>query len=68
MQLFKAVSASDPVTDPTEAVFQGNFSRNPIRTVNAPSDSGKLATYFSRWVNRRGEVGPWSTGASLVIA
>lgn len=68
MQLFEAVTDGDPAPDPSVAVFVGNFGRNPIRTDQDPLNVGKTATYFARWMNRRGEVGPWSAGASLTIA
>jgi hypothetical protein len=31
------------------------------------ADNGKLATYFARWQNRRGETGPWSSAATFTI-
>lgn len=32
------------------------------------ADRGKTATYFARWVNAKGEPGPWSQALSIAIA
>lgn len=60
---------ADPVpTDPTVAPFAVLATRN-LQTISfASGDVGKRMTYWGRWVNRRGEVGPWSNPLSQVIA
>jgi len=30
-------------------------------------ESGKRATYFARWVTRRGKTGPWSRALTMTI-
>ena len=55
-------------TDPDEARFIGNFTKNPIIVAYDHSENAKVATYFARWCGRRGDVGPWSTPESQAIA
>jgi hypothetical protein len=65
--LFCAV-ADDNVINPVLAKFVGKFTKNPISVEFGAEDNGKQATYFGRWSNRKGEVGPWSLPISLAIA
>ena len=44
------------------------FTRNPIGVDFESKDGGKLATYYGRWVSRRGEMGSWSLPVSMHIA
>ena len=67
LQLFVAVGEV-PTTDPTDALFYGAFTKNPIPVAFAPDQNGKQATYFARWADRKGQVGPWSLGVSMAIA
>ena len=30
--------------------------------------NGKTITYYARWMNRKGEMGPWSPGVSMILA
>jgi hypothetical protein len=55
-------------TDPSEATFIGKFTKNPIAVPFDAADNRKQATYFGRWSNRKGQVGPWSAPATLAIA
>jgi hypothetical protein len=32
------------------------------------ADAGKRAYYYGRWVNARGQMGPWSAAVSLGVA
>lgn len=67
MLLYRAVAA-DSVNDPAQATFL-TFVGKPAATSNFTSaDRGKVATYFARWTNARGEVGPWSNAVSGAIA
>ncbi len=67
MLLYRAV-ATTAINDPAEAEFL-TFVGKPSATSNFTSaDRGKTATYFARWTNARGEVGPWSNGVSGAIA
>lgn len=60
--------AETAVTDVELAKPCGLFSRNPIGVAFEPEDNKKIATYFARWANVRGQVGPWSSPVSMTIA
>jgi hypothetical protein len=53
--------------DPATARFLGCFTRSPVTIPFTSPDGGKWATYFGRWMSRRGEFGPWSAPASMRI-
>ncbi len=67
LQVFVAM-ADERVTDPTQAHFLMAATRNPTRIQYERKDDGKVATYFARWISRRGETGPWSNPTSLRVA
>lgn len=67
MLLFRAVAAA-PVTDPAQCAFLAFASKTEFQATFDPADNGKVATYFARWTNSKGEVGPWSPAASMPIA
>jgi len=67
LQLFIAIGDAPTMLE-SDAVFYGKFTKNPIGVAFAPSDDGKVATYFARWASRRGEIGPWSLPVSMRIA
>jgi hypothetical protein len=67
LQVFVAVGTA-AVTDPDAADFKGAFTRNPVAMDFPAADDGKVATYFARWANSKGEVGPWSLPVSMRIA
>lgn len=67
IQLFRAI-ADEPVADQSAAQIYGSFTRNPIGVAFEESDDGKVATYFARWITRRGATGPWSLPVSMRIA
>ena len=54
--------------DANDAVFVGNFTKNPIAVAFSPEDDGKCATYFARWQSRCGDTGPWSLPVTMRIA
>jgi hypothetical protein len=58
----------DAATDVNLAKPVGLFSRNPIGVAFDPGDNKKTATYWARWANVRGQVGPWSVPVSMTIA
>jgi len=39
-----------------------------VATFTMPTDGGKRATFFARWVSRRGLPGPWSAPIDQIIA
>ncbi len=65
--LFRIVGTG-PVSEPSTAEFLSFVSRAAYTSTFAPTDNGKVATYFARWTNSKGEVGPWSPPASMPIA
>ena len=52
-------------TDPDQCDFVGLFTRIPQLMQYQAADQGKVATYFARWTNGKGDEGPWS--APLVV-
>lgn len=54
-------------TDPEDAQFRGFVTRQPFTFNFDSGDRGKLATYWSRWQNAKGEVGPWSAPVTLAV-
>lgn len=67
MLLFRAVGTT-AVTDPTDAPFLAFAGKTDLAFTFGSGDNGKIATYFARWTNSRGEMGPWSSAASMPIA
>lgn len=68
--LFRQITLlADPVpTNPDLAPFSALATRNLQTEMFDSADVGKRVTYWGRWVNRRGAVGPWSTPISQVVA
>ena len=60
--------AADEVDDPEAATFYSCVARNPVGVEFTAADDGKTATYFARWANNSGEVGPWSQPVHMRIA
>jgi hypothetical protein len=61
--------AGEPVpTDPAVLRYLTRTSRPTLRTAYPAADGGKTAVYMLRWVNTRGEKGPWSEAATATIA
>lgn len=50
-----------------EMHFQGTCSASPFVVKFDATKAGKIAYYWLRWVNRKGEAGPWSTVVSAMI-
>ncbi len=67
LQLFVAIS-DEAFASRDEAKLVGKFTKNPVSVKFTAPDGGKRATYYGRWVSRRGETGPWSVPVSLHIA
>jgi hypothetical protein len=66
LQLYRTIDVASAV-DPAAADFIGAFTKQPLETSFVSADVGKIATYWGRWQNRRGEVGPWSPAVSMRI-
>jgi len=68
IQLFIGIAdANVIITDPADAVFYGAFTKNPVAVAYSAADNGKQATVYGRWVNAKGETGPWSNPATFII-
>jgi hypothetical protein len=50
------------------AAYLGIFTRPSFTSTFDRADRSKVATYFARWVNTKGEPGPWSQAMSVAIA
>ena len=56
-----------PPVDPGELTFLAVDTRSPYTADFDGADGGKQAHYMLRWVNTRGETGPWSETATATI-
>jgi hypothetical protein len=67
MLLFRAIG---PVaaTDSADAPFLAFAGKTDLAFTFDAADNGKIATYFARWTNTKGEMGPWSPAVSMPIA
>jgi len=67
LQLFRGVAVA-AIVDPALTSFLAGVTKNPYQsTFSDPADTGKVATYFGRWLNRNGQVGPWSAPVDMVV-
>jgi len=66
-ELHAAVSAT-VVSDPNTLPVNQYVTKQPIAVTWQQADVGKTAYYAMRWVNRRGQVGPWSPIATFTVA
>lgn len=62
------VVADEAETRPTRAEFLCLATRPTFTSGFSAADRGKVATYFGRWTNAKGELGPWSAAAAAPIA
>ncbi len=56
-----------PPTDPSELEFLAMDTRTPYLAEYEGAQGGQTAHYMLRWVNSRGQKGPWSETASATI-
>lgn len=56
----------NPVVADAKAI--GLFGKQPIHIEQDQVNANKTATYFGRWVNTKGEPGPWSLPVAMTIA
>jgi hypothetical protein len=62
------VKVGDPApADPNELKYLATDTRTPYMAEFDGADAGKTAYYMLRWVNTRGERGPWSQTVSATI-
>jgi len=65
----KLVEADEPApTDPAALFFLTMTTRPTFRADFKPGEGGKTAVYMARWINTRGEKGPWSDVATATVA
>ena len=56
-----------PPSDPSQCSFAALDSATPYLLQHDPADAGKSCHYLLRWVNSRGEPGPWSETVTATI-
>ena len=54
-------------TDPNAMPFLANETKTPNRNDFDPADAGKTVWYALRWINTKGDPGPWSQITSYPI-
>ncbi len=57
-----------PPADPTQCQLVAVSRRNVVKLDFTGAEAGKNAHYMVRWVNSRGEKGPWSETGSATVA
>ncbi|MEZ6126122.1 MAG: hypothetical protein R3C49_23585 [Planctomycetaceae bacterium] len=65
-EVYVAVSDTPP-SDPKAYRFVGVSTRSPELVTFESEDGGKTANYLLRWINSRGETGPWSQPISATV-
>jgi hypothetical protein len=68
LQLFVHVGDGQPAEGPAACAYLGTFTSNPVLVSHRHADGGKVATYYGRWVSRRGEEGPFSSSIAMHVA
>jgi hypothetical protein len=66
LQVYVAIGATE-VSDPRVAGFRSTVTKQPFALSFEAADNGKTATVFARWMNRKGQTGPWSNPISMTI-
>lgn len=56
-----------PPADPLDYDFAALDTKTPQIWEFDPADAGQLAHWVARWVNTRGEQGPWSDTVSATV-
>lgn len=65
----KLVDADTPApTDPAALTFLTMTTKPSFRAEFKAGEGGKTAVYMARWVNTRGEKGPWSEVTTATVA
>lgn len=67
LQLFRGIGDAEGLPL-AECQFFAKITRNPVEVPFSEADDGKIATYYARWANAKGQTGPWSTPVSFRIA
>ena len=65
----KLVDAGAPApTNPAALTFLTMTTKPTFRAEFKPGEGGKTVVYMARWINTRGEKGPWSEIAMATVA
>ncbi|MBY0311380.1 MAG: hypothetical protein K2W85_04875 [Phycisphaerales bacterium] len=59
---------TDPARDPSSFTFLTMTTRPSFRAEFKAGEGGKTAVYMARWINTRGEKGPWSEITTATVA
>jgi hypothetical protein len=59
---------TDPARDPSSFTFLTMTTKPSFRAEFKAGEGGKTAVYMARWVNTRGEKGPWSEITTATVA
>jgi len=65
-QIWEKIGAPAPVSA-SDLIFVAETTKSPFLNHFNGADAGKMVYYWFRWVNTRGEVGPWSAMVSATI-
>jgi len=66
-EVWVKLGAPAPATN-ADYVYAGLATRTPFTLNFQEADEGKTAWYHLRWVNAKGEPGPWSSTVKAVVA
>jgi hypothetical protein len=61
-------SLGDPARDPRSFTFLTMTTKPSFRAEFKAGEGGKTAVYMARWVNTRGDKGPWSEITTATVA
>lgn len=68
MELWRGIDPAVIIT-PASCTLVAVVTKQPyVSTFSSSADAGKKATFFARWLTRRGLFGPWSAGVSATIS
>jgi len=68
MELWRGIDPA-PIVTPAACTLVALVTKQPYVSVfTDPADAGDKATFFARWVTRRGLAGPWSAPVSATIS
>ncbi len=67
LMLYRTI-ADGAMSRPEGSEFLTMVTRGRCVSEFTAADRGKIATYFGRWMNAKGDVGPWSRATSASIA
>lgn len=60
-------AGGEPPKVDSEFSYVGTDTRSPYRVSFTVADIGKMVYYRMRWINKRGQTGPWSSTISAVV-